>query len=57
MSQKRAEAKYSKAQILESQRFMPQQKDFLQALLQDGASYTLAEAEEMLDQFLAREVE
>ncbi|QTH44962.1 hypothetical protein J4772_11485 [Cohnella sp. LGH] len=48
-------AKHSKTSLLQSKRFTPQQKDYLRALLQDGESYSVAEAAQLLDKYLKQE--
>jgi hypothetical protein len=48
---------YSKQQFLGSQRFASPQKDVLASLLEDEKSYTAQEVDELLEQFLSKEVE
>jgi len=48
-------AKHSKANLLQSKRFSPQQKDYLRALLQDGETYSVAEAAQLLEKYLKQE--
>ncbi|MFC4305798.1 hypothetical protein [Cohnella boryungensis] len=48
-------AKHSKASLLQSKRFTPQQKDYLRALLQDGEMYSVVEAEQLLQRYLKQE--
>ena len=47
--------KHGKKQLLASKRFAPLERDFLQALLEDGGTYTVAEAEQLLEQYLNQE--
>lgn len=49
------EKRYRKAQILQSRRYNARQRDVLDALLRDGASYTKDEAKKILGDFLAKE--
>ncbi|MBB6670278.1 type I restriction-modification enzyme R subunit C-terminal domain-containing protein [Cohnella nanjingensis] len=48
-------AKFTKVQILAAKRFSPNQRDWLQALLQEGAEYTVEEAAQLLDQLFEQE--
>ena len=48
-------AKHSKANLLQSKRFTPLQRDYLRALLQDGETYSVAEAAQLLDKYLKQE--
>jgi len=50
------EATYTKKQIVQSTRFTPIQRDVLTALLDNGATYTVAEANQILKQFTTKEV-
>ncbi len=56
MARKLSDAAYTKKQIVESARFTPIQKDMLTALLDDDATYTVAEASQILKQFTTKEV-
>ena len=47
---------YSKEQFLKSKQFTAQQKDLLAALLEDRKTYTTDQVNEMLNQFLKKEV-
>lgn len=60
MSRKADEAgaqpvKHSKANLLQSKRFTLQQRDYLRALLQDGETYSVSEASQLLDKYLKQE--
>ncbi|SHN65940.1 hypothetical protein [Desulfitobacterium chlororespirans] len=46
---------YSKLQILQSKQFTAQQRDVLEALLQDGASYTKSEVISISEDFRTKE--
>ncbi len=50
------EVAYTKKQIVQSARFTPMQRDVLTALLDDEATYTVAEANQILKQFTTKEV-
>ena len=56
MARKQSDVAYTKKQIVESVRFTPIQKDMLTALLDDDATYTVAEASQILKQFTTKEV-
>lgn len=48
---------YSKLQILQSKQFTAQQRDVLEAVLQDGANYTKSEAISISEDFRTKEAE
>ncbi|HZG16965.1 MAG TPA: hypothetical protein VE710_18395 [Candidatus Bathyarchaeia archaeon] len=50
------EPTFTKAQFLSSKQFTPMEKDFLRTVLEDGKTYTLAQARKELEKALAREV-
>ncbi|AFL99521.1 hypothetical protein Desde_1089 [Desulfitobacterium dehalogenans ATCC 51507] len=50
-----AEKRYTKAQILQSRRYNARQRDVLDALLQDGVSYTKDEVKKIHSDFLKKE--
>ncbi|XID92480.1 hypothetical protein ACF3MZ_29130 [Paenibacillaceae bacterium WGS1546] len=56
MGKKQAGATFTKAQILASNQFGAVRKDALQALLDDEAKITVAEAKQILKQFESKEV-
>jgi len=47
--------RHDKMQLLSSKRFAPLDKDFLQALLREGETYTVSEAAQLLEQYLKQE--
>lgn len=51
----RPERKFTKAQLLKSGQYRHQQ-DLLNALLVDGKTYTLAEVEKLVQEFLEKEM-
>ncbi|WP_334072488.1 MULTISPECIES: hypothetical protein [Paenibacillus] len=50
------ERTFSKAQFLAARRFSGVEKDILQVVLEDGAAYTEAEAEQAVQSFIQRGV-
>lgn len=48
---------FSKASILRSTRYTPQQKDILRVILKDDATYTHGQVQYALSNFLKREAE
>ncbi|MEJ8548161.1 hypothetical protein [Brevibacillus borstelensis] len=61
MTQKAKEASakdplFTKALILTSKRFNPLEKDFLQAVLDEGKSYSVEQVNEILKKALTKEV-
>ncbi|WP_258959226.1 hypothetical protein [Paenibacillus tyrfis] len=48
---------FTKQQFLESQLFTAQQKDLLNALLQDEETYTTDEVKQQIEQYLKKAVE
>jgi hypothetical protein len=60
VSQKKAAAAplaaYTKEQFLASKQFTAVQKDVLRALLKDGETYTVDQAQKLIDDFAKRKV-
>ncbi|SDD75370.1 hypothetical protein SAMN02799630_03938 [Paenibacillus sp. UNCCL117] len=52
----RAEARYSKEQLLESRQYSQLEKDVLTALLEDEGLYTQEDAKALIEQFMKRAV-
>ncbi|WP_273483613.1 hypothetical protein [Desulforamulus ruminis] len=50
-------AGYTKQQFLASKSFTPQQKDVLNAVLEDGKLYTREEVTRLVEEFAKRKVE
>ncbi|WP_238656200.1 hypothetical protein [Paenibacillus piscarius] len=47
---------FGKRQLRESALFKPREKDVLEVVLQEGTSYTLAEAKQLIELYLNKEV-
>lgn len=47
---------FGKRQLRDSSLFKPQEKDVLEVVLQEGMSYTLAEARQLMKLYLNKEV-
>lgn len=47
---------FNKAQLLASKQFVPWEKDFLRAVLEDGKTYTVDQARKTLEKTLSKEV-
>ncbi|WP_240421656.1 hypothetical protein [Paenibacillus periandrae] len=45
---------FSKQQLIEAKRYTAQQKDLLNALLDDGQAYTQAQVDGLIGEFLGR---
>ena len=56
MSHKEQAALYTKTQFLSSRQRPGKEKDILASVLEDGKSYTIAEAEEAIQSYLKRSV-
>lgn len=52
-----SEAAYTKEQFLGSAKYSYQDKDVLAALLEDGKTYSVTEAKQMIDDFKNKEAE
>ncbi|MBB6632762.1 hypothetical protein [Cohnella thailandensis] len=55
-AKKQAEATYTKAQFLASKQFTPAQKDVLRALMPDGESLTVDQAQKLISDYAKRKV-
>jgi len=56
MGKKSEISNYSKEQFLASKQFDGHQKDVLAAVLEDGRTYSIAEAEKAMQAYLRKEV-
>lgn len=56
MSKKESAPMFTKQQFLASDKFSTRQKDVLNALLKDGEKYSTQQVEQMVKEFLAKEV-
>lgn len=55
MTEKTGERRFTKAQLMESHRYA-EQKDLINALLEDGKTYTLKQVDTQIDKFLKGKV-
>ncbi|GKU75660.1 hypothetical protein [Paenibacillus sp. L3-i20] len=47
---------FTKSQIIDSNQFSPNKKDVLHAVLKDDSSYTVEQAEKLINEFVKRKV-